>query len=232
MAGTTRSVLVVGVGAERFANLAPILKRARMFAELVATGARALELAAVLPYDAVAVTVPLDDTPLEEWLGRLRDQAIASRKAAVLLLVDSGHENDARALLERGANRIVGADEPPERVQALVSALLGVAPRVSLRAASRLQVQLERGTTQVLCQTENISATGMLIRTDQQYPVGTLLSFELSLPGASKPIHGSARVVRHTTIRRERVSGVGVAFSGFDRDDGTRFAAHIGRIAV
>jgi uncharacterized protein (TIGR02266 family) len=232
MAGSTRSVLVVGVGAEKFANLAPILKRAKMFAELVETGARALELAAVLPYDAVAVTVPLDDTPLEEWLARLRDDAIASRKAAVLLLVTAGHEEDARALLERGANRIAGVDDPPEQVQGLVSALLGVAPRVSLRATSRLHVQLERGTAQVLCQTENISATGMLIRTDQQYPVGTLLSFELSLPGEPKPIRGRATVVRHTTMRRERVHGVGVAFSGFDSDDGSRFTTHIDRIAV
>jgi uncharacterized protein (TIGR02266 family) len=232
MAGVTRSVLVVGVGAAKFANLAPILKRAKMFAELVPTGARALELAAVLPYDAVAVTVPLDDTPLEEWLARLRDEAMASRKAAVLLLTAAGHEEKARALLEQGANRVAAVDDPPERVQALVSALLGVAPRVCLRAASRLRVQLERGTTQVLCQTENISATGMLIRTDQQYPVGTMLSFELALPGEPKPIRGSARVVRHTTSRRERVAGVGVAFSGFDSEDGKRFAAHIDRIAV
>ncbi len=232
MADLTRSVMVVGVGAAKFASLAPVLKRAKMFAELVPTGTRALELATALPYDAVAVTVPLDDLPLEEWLARLRDDAMASRKAAVLLLAAAGHEEHARALLEQGANRVAGADDPPERVQALVSALLGVAPRVSLRAASRLRVQLERGTAQVLCQTENISATGMLIRTDQQYPVGTLLSFELSLPGELKPIRGVARVVRHTAPRRERVSGVGVVFSAFDREDGERFAVHIDRIAV
>ena len=232
MAELTRSVLVVGVGAEQFAGLAPILKRAKMFAELVATGTRALELAAMLPYDALAVTVPLDDTPLDEWLAKLRGDAMASRKAAVLLLVAPGHGDEALALLEQGANRVAASDDPPERVQALVSELLGVAPRVSLRAASRLSVQLERGTAQVLCQTENISATGMLIRTDQQYPVGTLLSFELTLPGEPKPIRGSARVVRHTSVRRERVTGVAVAFSGFDSHDGTRFAAHIDRIAV
>ncbi len=232
MTGSTRSVLVVGVDAARFAGLAPILKRARMFAELVATGARALELATALPYDAVLVTVPLDDLPLEDWLSRLRADGMASCKAAVLLLVAPGHGDEAMALLERGANRAAAADDPPERVQALVSALLGVAPRVSLRAASRLRVQLERGTTQVLCQTENISATGMLLRTDQQYPLGTSLSFELSLPGEQKPIRGTARVVRHTTMRRERIAGVAVSFSGFEGADAGRFAAHIDRIAV
>lgn len=232
MAQGTRSVLVVGVETARFASLAPILKRAKMFAELVETGTRALELAAALPYDAVVVTVPLADLPLDEWLDRFRGEGAASRKAAVLLLAAPDHEEEARALLEKGANRVAAAGDPPERVQALISILLGVAPRVCLRAASRLSVQLERGTTQVLCQTENISATGMLIRTDQQYPVGTLLSFELSLPGEQKPIRGKARVVRHTKPRREPVSGVAVAFAGFDGGDGTRFAAHIDRIAV
>jgi CheY-like chemotaxis protein len=232
MAGGTRSVLVVGVDAERFASLAPILKRAKMFAELVPTGARALELAAALPYDAVLVTVPLDDPSLEDWLSRLRADTMASCKAAVLLLVAPGHGDEALALLERGANRVAAADDEPERVQALVSALLGVAPRVCLRAASRLRVQLAGGTSQVLCQTENISATGMLLRTDQRYPLGTLLSFELSLPGEPKPIRGKARVVRHTTLRRERITGVGVSFAEFDGADAGRFAAHIDRIAV
>jgi len=232
MAESTRSVLVVGVDTAHFASLAPILKRAKMFAELVETGTRALELAAALPYDAAVVTVPLGDLALDEWLARLRSEGAASRKTAVLLLAAPGHEEEARALLERGANRVAAADDPPERVQALVSALLGVAPRVWLRAASRLRVQLERGTTQVLCQTENISATGMLIRTDQQYPVGTVLSFELSLPGEQKPIRGMARVVRHTAPRREQVRGVGIAFSGFAAGDAARFATHIDRIAV
>ena len=228
----TRSVLVVGVETAAFARLAPVLKRAKMFAELVDNGERALELAASLPYDAVVVATTLAGQPIEEWLDRLRAPAIASFKAGVLVLAAPGHEEEGRALLERGANRLAATDDPPERVQTLISALLGVAPRVSLRAASRLKVQLERGTAQVMCQTENISATGMLLRTDQQYPVGTLLQFELSLPGEAKPIRGRGTVVRHTKPRREPVSGVGVAFAGFDSEDGKRFAAHIDRIAV
>jgi len=113
MAESTRSVLVVGVDTAHFASLAPILKRAKMFAELVETGTRALELAAALPYDAAVVTVPLGDLALDEWLARLRSEGAASRKTAVLLLAAPGHEEEARALLERGANRVAAADDPP-----------------------------------------------------------------------------------------------------------------------
>jgi len=108
--------------------------------------------------------------------------------------------------------------------------LLEVPPRFAMRATSRLKVQLSWGTTQTICQTENISAHGMLIKTDHTYPIGTQMSFELTMPGDNAPVRGFAVVVRHTMEKRERVTGVAVRFSSFDGDDKKRFETLLAKI--
>lgn len=81
----------------------------------------------------------------------------------------------------------------------------------------------------ILCQTENFSGTGMLIKTERRYDVGTRLGFEFSL-GDDRPIHGVAEVVRHTLIGRDQVGGIGVRFLSFAGDSQRRFEAFLQRL--
>lgn len=64
--------------------------------------------------------------------------------------------------------------------------------------------------------TENISTTGMLVRTDYPYRVGMQLPFELVSPSPGEPIRGVAEVVRSTQADRERCAGVGARFVSFE----------------
>ncbi|MGE5236069.1 MAG: PilZ domain-containing protein [Acidobacteriota bacterium] len=231
MEGDTRSLLVVAIEADLFETIAPVFRRARFYAELVPEPERALELLTVLPYNAVLLGLPLEDMAPERFLNTLRGSPSASRSAAVFILANSSTRAEADALVGLGANRVIVADEPDENLRRDVAAIVAAAPRTALRALTRLRIQLHLGPTVVLCQTENISATGMLIRTDHDFTVGTEVAFELSLPGEAKPIRGKAEVVRQTRQKREKVIGVGVRFRSLSPGDQERLTTHLGPVA-
>jgi uncharacterized protein (TIGR02266 family) len=227
MEAETRSLLVVGVADDLFKTVAPIFNRAKFFAEVVAEPERALELLTVLPYDGVLLGFPLGDITPQRFLGTLRGKDSASRSAAVFILTRSEHRQGADELVGFGANRVIVADEPDESLRRDVASIVAAAPRTSLRALARLQIQLHLGPTMLLCQTENLSVSGMLIRTDHVFAVGNQVAFELSLPGDAKPIRGRAEVVRQTLHKREKVIGVGVRFLALSPGDKERLASHL-----
>jgi hypothetical protein len=77
----------------------------------------------------------------------------------------------------------------------------------------------------VLCQTENLSATGVLVR-GPQLEIGTVFAFELVFKDHPTPLRGRARVVRHTNPR-EPVKGFGAHFLSFDGEGRERLAEYL-----
>jgi uncharacterized protein (TIGR02266 family) len=232
MYGVQRSTLVVGLEEETFDEVASVLSAAKFYADCGETAAAALESIAFLPFDAIIVAYPLPDMPMADFLAAVRRKDSPCRQAAVVLLARQGTLNEAEEFMGKGANRVLPVEDFAEQLPHVLFRLLEVPPRFAMRATSRLKVQLSWGTSQTLCQTENISAHGMLIKTDHTYPIGTQMSFELTMPGDNNPIRGFAVVVRHTMERRERVTGVAVRFSSFDSDDKKRFESLLTRLVT
>ncbi len=230
MYGVQRSTLVVGVEEGVFEKVASVLSAAKFYADYGETGKAALESIAFLPFDAIVAAYPLPDMPMAEFLAAVRKKDSPCRQAAVVLLAQTGRLNEAEEFMGKGANRVLTAENFAEQLPHVLFRLLEVPPRFAMRATSRLKVQLSWGTSQTICQTENISAHGMLIKTDHGYPIGTQMSFELSMPGDSNPIRGYAVVVRHTMEKRERVTGIAVRFSSFDSEDKKRFEASLAKL--
>ncbi len=230
MGKVRRAALLVGIDERLVDRIAPVFDRSSFFTEALGDGEEALALLTSLPYDAILVRYPLSDVSAHRFLSTARTQGSASRGAAILLIADQAALEEAEGFLGRGANRAVSRDDTPERVLDVIAQLVGAAHRVALRAVSRVQVQLGRGSGQLLCQTENISTSGMLVRTDRAFPNGRKFSFELALPGEDKPIRGLAQVVRATSPR-ERVTGVGVCFSDLIGDDAARLASYLERMS-
>ena len=139
---------------------------------------------------------------------------------------------EAEAHVGKGANRVLQASAQPAALQQVLPAIIEVAPRVQLRALARLDVPSKLGTTRVLCQTVNVSSSGMLVRIDETYPIGTEIGFELTVPGERGPIRGQAEVVRHTSQRRERVTGVALRFRSILGEDQDRLVQHLSQLAV
>lgn len=225
-----RTVLLVGVDDKTRDRLAPALQARNYYEEVISDGQGALAMLSLLPYDAVLVSYPLLDTPLQPFIAAVRTAESPCRHAAVVLLATRRQRDEAESYLGRGVNTVFCLEDPPEALPRVLDNMIDVAPRHALRTMSRLEIELKLGTAKVLCQTENLSMTGMLIRTDQAYPVGSKFTFELTFPGDRDPIRGRAEIVRHTLKNRERITGVAARFLPFPPEDQRRLETHLARL--
>jgi hypothetical protein len=232
MVTTKRDVLFIGVEAGAFDRYRESLSLAEFRADFISTVSGALELMVLLPYDALIVAYPTPDLPLERFLDAVRRENSSCRHAAVVLLAAPGWGKQAEGFIGMGANRVLAHDAPPELLQQILPDLLNAAPRIPMRLLTRLEVPSGLGPSRVLCQTVNVSSSGMLVRLDEPYPVGTEVGFELVVPGENQPIRGRAEVVRHTVQRRDPVGGVAVRFRSFRSGDRVRFTTTLTRHVV
>jgi Tfp pilus assembly protein PilZ len=221
-----QNVLIVGVEASTFEKIAPVLSRDAFDVDRFPGASGALELLSTVTFRALIVGYPLADLPVDAFLARVRASGSPSRHTPLILLAPGEKAAEAATWIGRGANRVVALESTDEVLQREISELLAVAPRAALREMLRLELRLaDQGShsTLVLCQTENVSATGMLVRTDRRFDIGSELGFELTLSGDPRSVKGRARVVRHTFPGRDSVNGMGLRFVSFEGDGQTRF---------
>ena len=81
-----------------------------------------------------------------------------------------------------------------------------------------MAVQVGAGQLLRICQTENLSATGMLIQTGEEFPIGCAVKLEFNLMEEEEPIQCEAQVVRYTQPDTEKTRGMGVHFLSFEED--------------
>lgn len=224
-----RSALIVGVDTATFQHLAARLRRAGYISDWVGSASEALDLVALLPFDAVILSFPLADVTVKQFLSVLRRQDGPCRGSAVVFLAADAHLDEAARLVGQGVNAVFPVEDAAEALTAKLRALIDVAPRYPLRVMSRLRGRLAG--TSTLCQTENISASGMLLRGDQHVAVGAEVHFELTLPGDTHAIRGTGIVVRHTFEKRERISGLGIRFAGFEEDGQARLEGYLANLS-
>jgi hypothetical protein len=191
----------------------------------------AVELASIGHYDALAVAYPLGGAPMSTFLAALRKPECPCRNSSVVLVAHERYRAEAEMYLGRGANRVVTWEEVELRLPEVLDRLFSTAPRLPLVIPSRIQEVAERPAKGVNCRTVNISTTGMLLDVSHSFRPGTVLAFELMLPGSHEPIRGRARVVRRTAEPSEPFSGVGVVFAAFDESNEGRLASYLDRFA-
>lgn len=229
--GSRGSVLLVGFDQAGAEALHDVLERQR-FTVATATPAAAIEQASAVAFDALVASYPLSTDSTQAFLSALRRPSSASRRAAFIFVVTSAARSNAEAFLGWGANRVVGVEDAPRMLPGLLDRLLRVAPRVNVKAVSRLDLASQALSHRVLCQTVNVSATGMLVRLPRVLPLGSEVRFELLLRPDFAPVSGRARVVRHTMERHEPYTGVGITFSELHGDGETRLEEQLTRLAV
>ncbi len=230
MYGAQRNTLVVSLPRESFDRLAKILHAAKFHAEYEPTATSALEAIGFLPFDAIVAAFPLPDMPVERFLDAVRREGATCRKAGVVLVAGKDAVREAEHFMGRGANRVLSPDVLEEQLTHVLSRLCEVPPRVAVRGRLHLEVGFSPRAGHVICHSENVSTTGMLIKSDRSYPIGTQLNFELTMPGDSTPVRGLAVVVRRTLEERESVSGFAVQFLSFNDEDKVRFHALLNRL--
>jgi DNA-binding NarL/FixJ family response regulator len=203
-------VLIVGLERGLYKKMEPLLTRSLLTVDRVPKGESGLLLAAAATFDLIVLRHPLSDMALGSFLSRVHEPGARCGAAQILVLTDDTRLEEVRGLLPDGARTVMSVRQPVKLLEEVASRLLGVTPRVEARVLMRLEVNVGDKPTLVSCQSENLSETGMLLRSPVNYPLGTRVRFECTLPGERTPLRGEAEVVRHAVSEVEEVQGIGV----------------------
>lgn len=207
-----RHVLVVGAEGDALEKIAPMLRRAEFNVHTASPSPVVFDLVLGTSFELVMVCYPLRELILDDLIDNLRRDGSWCKKAALVLLSEPDHIDDALALVDLGVNRAISLDWSEGRLQQAISDLLEVAPRISLRVLVHLKVELQQQSKRALYQTVNISRTGMLLRGDDHLDPGTRFSFFFGIPDGRRLVEGTGEVVRRSNPTREGTSGLGIRF--------------------
>jgi hypothetical protein len=169
--------------------------------------------------DLVLVEHPLEELTLKEFQAEVRRSSTIPLTVAVLVRaeeVESVDGSDETDLI------LLQFEESVEEALGPLSKLLTRAHRVAARLMVRLEIGSGREKLLRVAQTENISKTGMLLRTRQQVPENALIGFEFYIPDDSHPIRGTASVVRTVQARDDTNHGIAIHFQDLLHSDEQR----------
>jgi DNA-binding NarL/FixJ family response regulator len=223
--GKRSSVLVAGIEQGSFEALTPVLDRQGLEIVQVAEPEMSIELAEAQPFDLLIFDSIVEMGTLAQLVDAIRDESSASRNSSLLVLAKPATVDMARNLVDRGVNRVMLLDDPPELIGQQVAELLDIAPRADLRYSTRLKAAVGGEAVEVLGQVANLSISGMLIETETSFERGEEIAVTINLGGRLGSVMARAEVVRQAHSEREGVCGIGVRFLGFARDGAEKIAA-------
>lgn len=225
----SNQVVMTRIDQATFAKAEDAVKGNDIVAQFAPWDDNTLELVQSTHFDAIVIGFPGPITALRRFVQCIRSPGSACQRSGVILLSNPEHIDAAQTFVGIGVgiNRAITLTEMDERLAPAIKELSSVAPRVPLRAPTRVVLHLEKRPLRTFCQTENVSATGMLLRGFGHYPPGTTIDFEINIPGQSEPIRGRATIARTTNVRSERMEGVGARFDTFHEDDRTRLTGYL-----
>jgi DNA-binding NtrC family response regulator len=222
-----RNVLAIGLSSDEFDRVAPFLARDSFEVDRFPSAVGSFEITNEVPFEILLTRFPLPDMELYDFLQGVRSGKNPNQKTSIVLLAADGKIDEAKSFVGRGANQVIGLEEADGQIQSTISNVLNVAPRKDARFMARMEIKVGDAEEMLVCQTENMSVSGMLMRTDRRYEKGTKVQFEFSLPNDHRPVVGIAEIMRHTMIGRDKISGVGVRFLSFAGDSQRRFQSYI-----
>jgi hypothetical protein len=222
MDGKEPRVLAAGLERPTFERLAPFLRRDAVSVDWVATPEAGVPIAWKNSYDVILVDAAPGNWPLERVVREIRSDASSSRSAAILVLAQPDHVDVARALTSRGVNRVMLISDPPHMIRDQMANLVEVSPRADVRLVAKIHTALGNTGRELFCQTQNLSRTGMLVRTHHRPQLGSQVVFRILVGDSNDPIIGRGELVRHATGPNGDTEGVGIRFLGFAADGAKR----------
>lgn len=172
------------------------------------------------PPGAILISYPLWDSSVEDILAAMGRILGPDQNIPVVLLAPEDSLFEVAALEDRGV-QILSEGKSPEELRKSMHDLLAQTQRAHPRFIVRMTVQVGAGALLRACQTEDISLSGMLIRTSEEFPIGADLELEFALNDEEEMIRCQARVVRFTHPETESGRGMGVRFLSFE-DEGQK----------
>jgi DNA-binding response OmpR family regulator len=147
--------------------------------------------------DLIITKLDMPGMPSEKLCSLIRDDA-GLREVSIIMVCEN-----TRAAIEQSsrcrANAVLLRPVHPVLLMAKAQQLLDIAERETLRVLLSASVETHAKDDSFYCRTRNVSATGMLIETDQPLNEGDRLTCVFYLPNAKK-ITASGKIIR--TIER------------------------------
>ncbi len=148
--------------------------------------------------DLIITKLDMPGIPSEQFCSLVRDDA-GLRAVSIIMVCEN-----TRAAIEQSsrcrANAVLLSPVHPVLLMAKAQQLLDIAERETLRVLLSASVETHSKDASFYCRTRNVSATGMLIETDQPLNEGDRLTCVFYLPNAKK-ITASGKIIR--TIERD-----------------------------
>jgi hypothetical protein len=232
VAEKSSTVLLAGIGRGPFEAIAPVLDRHHLGVERADSPEQAQVLARSSRFDLIIFDCEPESLSLPEIIDSLREPSSASRMTSVMVVAAPDSAAIAQALVGRGVNRVVTLAMSEDIIDQHVADLLDIAPRAAVRYAARLSAVLDDGTIELIGQTVNLSATGMLVQGATILEPGQRVVFDVTIPENGDTVSGEAEIVRHATTERGGVDGVGVRFLEFYGDGRERVRAALTRALI
>ena len=180
-------VLAAGLERMAFERLAPFLRRDALTVDWVATPEAGVSMAWKNEYDVILIDANPGHWPLERVVRDVRSQASSSRGASILVLAHPDQVDAARALKSRGVNRVMLVSDPPQIIREQMASLVQISPRAEVRLATNIETALGNTGRELFCQTENLSMTGMLVRTRHRPQLGSQVVFKIHIGDGNEP---------------------------------------------
>ncbi len=179
------------------------------------------------PPKAVLISYPLWDATLEELIRGIRSTGTNGDLIPTFVVAPESAIPELGLYEDLGVV-VLSESQNGQTLRSRVKEGLSPAPGVAQRVVVRMEVQLGSGKRLRLCQSENLSASGMLIRTGEEYPIGSKVGIEFVLPGDEEPVRGQAQIVRHTQPEIEEARGIGVRFVSLEENGEARLRQFAG----
>lgn len=220
-------VVTVGIDRTAFERLAPVLRRDPIDVDWIPTLEAGLVLVTNQAFDVIILTARPFGESLKDVLRVIRGAGSASGGATIMILAKPAEVDAAQALEGHGVNQVMLVSDPPEMIREQMANLLKVAPRAALHLPLRLEASIGEKGQELFCQTENISRSGMLVKTRHQPEHGSTVNFKIHLPDSAGTISGRGETVRHATPDQGGAHGVGIRFISFAADGARKLQDHL-----
>lgn len=176
------------------------------------------------PPELLVLVHPLPGVETVEFWQEVKRSPAGERLPQTLVVARPEDLFELEPLYDDGV-RFVNFASPADEIENTLSAQLRKAPRPDARVMVKVGVELGTGKVLRIAQTVNVSRSGLLIRTTEQFPPGSTLDLKMELPGEKQQIEARAEVVRAADPVVESVRGLGARFIWFRGGDEERFDA-------
>ncbi len=170
-----------------------------------ATATEGLLLQRTACADVIAVDLDLPDGPAEQFCRFVRAEATVRRVS--LLVLCGPEEASRRRAADCGANAHIVRPANARSLAAEIQRQLAVPQRARYRVLAQVTVGQSDEAYSFFCTSENVSATGILVETQETLHLGQTLDCSFFLPGRLK-VATRGKVVREASTAGGRQFGI------------------------